>query len=270
MSAVNHPHHYGGEDNPYEAIKIIEALGFGEGFCAGNALKYMVRAGAKDPAKKQQDLEKAAWYLNRWIEGDYTPVIPEAKYKYADIVERAQIFALKRHAGQMYGDLPYAYHLFKVVQVLERYGITNPTILTAGWLHDVLEDTETTPQELIERFGVEVTELVSRVTDDNSISGRTNKKADVYTRINMSPWESLGKDSLIVKLADRIANVEACYSGSQKLTGEGRDKCTLKYTMYKTEQPALHAAFADRIKTGTLVDHMFLDLEVLFHESPTL
>lgn len=61
---VNHPAHYGGADNPYEAIKVIEAWQLG--FCLGNTVKYIARAGKKDPTV--QDLRKAAWYLNREIE----------------------------------------------------------------------------------------------------------------------------------------------------------------------------------------------------------
>lgn len=62
--AVNHPAHYGGETNPYEAIKVIEAHQLG--FSLGNAVKYILRAGKKGDAI--EDLEKAAWYLNREIE----------------------------------------------------------------------------------------------------------------------------------------------------------------------------------------------------------
>jgi hypothetical protein len=61
--AVNHPAHYGGADNPYEAIKVIEAWGLG--FNLGNAVKYISRAGKKDAALV--DLKKARWYLDREI-----------------------------------------------------------------------------------------------------------------------------------------------------------------------------------------------------------
>lgn len=61
--AINHPPHYGGADNPYEAIKVIEAWELG--FCLGNALKYISRAGKKGDAL--EDLKKAAWYLDREI-----------------------------------------------------------------------------------------------------------------------------------------------------------------------------------------------------------
>ena len=61
--AVNHPKHYGGEDNPYEAIKVIEAWDLD--FCLGNAVKYISRAGKKDSSKELEDLNKAIWYLKR-------------------------------------------------------------------------------------------------------------------------------------------------------------------------------------------------------------
>lgn len=63
---VNHPAHYGGGDNPHEAIKVIEAWDLG--FCLGNTVKYISRAGKKDAAAEIEDLRKAAWYLNRRIE----------------------------------------------------------------------------------------------------------------------------------------------------------------------------------------------------------
>lgn len=66
VEAVNHPSHYGGESNPYEAIKVIEAWELG--FCLGNVVKYISRAGKKASATEVEDLKKAAWYLNRAIE----------------------------------------------------------------------------------------------------------------------------------------------------------------------------------------------------------
>jgi hypothetical protein len=62
---VDHPAHYGGADNPYEAIKVIEAWGLS--FCLGNAVKYISRAGKKAGAPPLEDLKKARWYLDRVI-----------------------------------------------------------------------------------------------------------------------------------------------------------------------------------------------------------
>lgn len=64
-SNVEHPSHYGGKDNPYEAIKVIEAWGLD--FCLGNTVKYIARAGKKDIAPTVEDLKKARWYLDRKI-----------------------------------------------------------------------------------------------------------------------------------------------------------------------------------------------------------
>jgi hypothetical protein len=61
---VDHPNHYGGKDNPYEAIKVIEAWALG--FCLGNAIKYILRSGRKN--NRVEDLKKARWYLDHEIE----------------------------------------------------------------------------------------------------------------------------------------------------------------------------------------------------------
>lgn len=60
--AVSHPAHY--TDGKYETIDFIESWGLG--FHLGNAVKYISRAGKKDPAKKGEDLQKALWYLHRY------------------------------------------------------------------------------------------------------------------------------------------------------------------------------------------------------------
>lgn len=61
---VNHPAHY--TDGKYETIDYIEQEGFG--FHLGNAVKYISRAGKKDPEKKIEDLKKAVWYIDRAME----------------------------------------------------------------------------------------------------------------------------------------------------------------------------------------------------------
>ncbi len=60
-STVDHPNHYGGADNPYEAIKVIEAWGLG--FNLGNVLKYISRNGKKPNVDAIEDLKKAANYI---------------------------------------------------------------------------------------------------------------------------------------------------------------------------------------------------------------
>lgn len=73
---VDHSAHYGGKDNPYEAIKVIEAWVLG--FHLGNAVRYISRAGKKGDAL--EDLRKARWYLDREIANRETS-IPSTKGK---------------------------------------------------------------------------------------------------------------------------------------------------------------------------------------------
>lgn len=63
--SVNHPDHYGSEDDPYEVIKIIEH--FGLSFSLGNAIKYILRAGKKSRDTEVEDLQKAVWYVDREV-----------------------------------------------------------------------------------------------------------------------------------------------------------------------------------------------------------
>jgi len=60
--AVNHPSHY--TSGKFEVIEVIEDWKLG--FHLGNAIKYIARAGKKDPAKTIEDLNKAIWYIERY------------------------------------------------------------------------------------------------------------------------------------------------------------------------------------------------------------
>lgn len=68
VETVNHPPHYGGEENPYETIKVLRSWMTPEqytGFLLGNAIKYLSRAGKK--GKLVEDLEKARWYVTEYV-----------------------------------------------------------------------------------------------------------------------------------------------------------------------------------------------------------
>ena len=62
------PAHYGGADNPYEVFAVLEAWKLDKDFYLGNVIKYVARAGKKDPAKEKEDLQKALVYLRRRID----------------------------------------------------------------------------------------------------------------------------------------------------------------------------------------------------------
>ena len=119
--------------------------------------------------------------------------------------ETAREFSIRAHGDQRYGDRPYVEHLFAVVTVLESFGFSDDYV-AAGWLHDVVEDTEFTEADIAAAFGERVANLVSAVSGGGD---RESHVASIYEKIAAYP------DAAVVKLADRIANVEACEPGDK-------------------------------------------------------
>lgn len=127
-----------------------------------------------------------------------------------DLVTRARVFATEAHEGQKYGSEPYEVHLSAVVNILTDSGVTDPEVLAAGWLHDVLEDTSRSLFTLYRSgFSARVNRLVIACTG----VGQTRKARvqNIYDKIAKMP------EAAVVKLADRIANVEAAAPGSRHL-----------------------------------------------------
>lgn len=116
-------------------------------------------------------------------------------------VVKAKYFAEIAHAGQTYNDeVPYTVHLEQVVQTLDRFGVRGNVMICAAWLHDVIEDTGRSYNDIKSRFGEEVAEIVFAVTSE---LGRNRKERNVKTY----PKIRANANALTVKLADRIANV---------------------------------------------------------------
>ncbi len=117
-------------------------------------------------------------------------------------LEAAQALATTAHEGQMYGDQPYTKHLAEVVGVLQRFHIDDTDLLVAAWLHDVVEDTETTLESIELMFGRRVRTLVHCVTNEEG-KNRKERHEKTYPKIVAND------DAITLKLADRIANTEA-------------------------------------------------------------
>lgn len=113
-------------------------------------------------------------------------------------------FAAERHAHQRRkgaAALPYVNHCIEVALRLARAGVTDEATLLAAVLHDTVEDTATTPAELLERFGPEVAALVAEVTDDKSLAKAERKALQVAHAPSRSPG------ARAIKLADKTCNV---------------------------------------------------------------
>jgi (p)ppGpp synthase/HD superfamily hydrolase len=125
----------------------------------------------------------------------------------ADAVASAVEFAVRYHGGQTRPTgAPYAEHLLEALEVLVRgAGVTDPDILQAAVLHDVVEDTPCTIDDVRRAFGVRVAELVAWVTKPAPEEGsdRRAAKAAYLGHLRDAP-----DDAVVVKLADRASNVQ--------------------------------------------------------------
>jgi (p)ppGpp synthase/HD superfamily hydrolase len=97
---------------------------------------------------------------------------------------------------------PYINHPIEVAELLVRVGgVTDVRLLQAAVLHDTLEDTETTAEELESRFGFKVRRLVEEVSDDKSLP------RDERKRLQVEHAPTLSREARQIKLADKICNL---------------------------------------------------------------
>jgi GTP diphosphokinase / guanosine-3',5'-bis(diphosphate) 3'-diphosphatase len=113
-------------------------------------------------------------------------------------------FAAGKHRDQRRKDReasPYINHPIALAEVLARMSVTDPVVLQAAILHDTIEDTETTPDEIEEHFGTEVSAVVEEVTDDKALPKAVRKQLQLEHAAGLSDRAKL------IKLADKICNV---------------------------------------------------------------
>lgn len=122
-----------------------------------------------------------------------------------DLIFTALDFAADKHRDQRrknVGAFPYINHPIALAQTLiHAGGITDPVTICAALLHDTIEDTETTAEEIEERFGEDVCRVVLEVTDDKNLS------KDERKRLQIQHSSHLSDPAKLVKLADKICNL---------------------------------------------------------------
>jgi len=132
--------------------------------------------------------------------------------------DRALIVAERIHSSQVYDIYPYIYHIRQVVKIAEELGY-DESIIVACALHDSMEDTHLSFNDIVKAFGSEVAEIVFAVTDELGRS-RHERKEKTYPKIKAN-WKAT-----VVKICDRVANMEHSFLYNSKL-----------YDMYLKELP---------------------------------
>lgn len=117
---------------------------------------------------------------------------------------RALDFAARKHKDQRRkgrGASPYINHPIEVAAILADAGVTDSAVLAAAVLHDTVEDTQTTPEEIEALFGPDVRELVEEMTDDKRLASAKRKELQVLHAPHLS------RRAKLIKIADKIANI---------------------------------------------------------------
>jgi GTP diphosphokinase / guanosine-3',5'-bis(diphosphate) 3'-diphosphatase len=118
---------------------------------------------------------------------------------------RAVDFAAAKHRNQRRKDeeaSPYINHPIALTRVLKvEAGVSDLNVLSAALLHDTIEDTETTQDELEAEFGPKVASIVAEVTDDKTLPKSERK------RLQVEHAATISHEARLVKLADKICNL---------------------------------------------------------------
>lgn len=163
----------------------------------------------------------------------------------------ARAFATRAHKDQKYdsGTEPYVLHLAEVRDVLVEFGYGTTELLVSAWLHDVLEDTTHVAEEIKAQFGETVANLVWAVTG-RGVS-RKVRNEDAYKKMIEHP------PSIILKLADRIANARASKQTSPDALFE----------MYRREHPIFKASLEHASGMDSRTISMWKTLDEIFGTS---
>ena len=162
-------------------------------------------------------------------------------------------FALERHSGQRRAadGAAFVLHPLEAASILERSRYPDH-VVAAAVLHDVLEDTDAERRELDVRFGQEVAELVSIVSDDPSIPDVEDRKNDTRERVRRA-----GGFATAVFAADKVSKVRELRT--LLVTGIGDELAEAKFRRYRRSLAMLEGA----IPGSRLVELLRFELEAL-------
>ncbi|MDD3662755.1 MAG: RelA/SpoT family protein [Candidatus Pacebacteria bacterium] len=167
-------------------------------------------------------------------------LIPKIKSSDKALIEKAYLFAQRAHEGQKRkSGEPYSIHVFETAKNLASYKMDIASIV-AGLLHDVLEDTDTSEEELEKEFGKEIVTLVNGVTKLGKFKYSGHERhVESLRKFFLAVADDIR--ILIIKLADRLHNVETL----QYVAPDKQKRIAL-------ETIEIHARLANRIGMGKL------------------
>ena len=180
------------------------------------------------------------------------------------MIFRAIEFATKAHSGQYRKGtkIPYITHPLNVAKTLIQLECSEPVIV-AGILHDTLEDTRVTFDELLEIFGREIADLVNSASEPNKSDWIwENRKAHTLKHLKVASYEQL-----VLSLADKMDNIMSIREDHERIADELWKRFNRPKESQKWYYEALAGIFSERLtddKCLFLVDCFKADVKSIF------
>lgn len=168
-----------------------------------------------------------------------------------ELIDYAIYFATKAHTGQKRKteqDVDMIFHPFTVGMILQRAG-ANTECVIAGILHDVVEDTKYTLEDIKEQFGTQIANIVDEVSENKSLPWK-ERKIEAINKI-----KTASMDGKLVECADKISNLESLYNLYQE---EGKEVWK-SFNKPKEEQKWYYTNMFQAVLMNTTEENMLFD-----------
>ena len=179
------------------------------------------------------------------------------------MIFKAIEFSTKAHTGlyRKGTKIPYITHPLNVAQILIEYECPE-SVVTAGILHDTLEDTQATVDDIRDAFGYEVADLVNAVSEPNKSDTWENRKAHTIKHL-----KTASPEVLMISLADKMDNIKKIREDYEKIGNKVWERFNRPKEKQKWYYEALADVFSMRLndpKAAFLVNHFRSEVNLVF------
>ena len=168
-----------------------------------------------------------------------------------ELVKNAEFLAKKKHAGHLRKDgSTFSKHLEDVVNRLKSLGVIDEELLSAGWLHEIIEETDLSCDNLYEQFGNRIAVIVSSLTEDKTLPRKQREKA---YRIQL---KEASFDAKLIKLCDISANLSDLKNYDASKSKKLRELKQKRYHLSIIKKDLMNSDFPKIITLLETINHI--------------
>lgn len=161
------------------------------------------------------------------------------------ILDKAIVFATEAHSGvfRKGGKSPYIVHPMEAASIAARM-TDDIEVIAAAVLHDVIEDTPTTAEQLEEMFGKRVADLVMRDSEDKREDRPAAETWEIRKQETLDAVQKASRDEQIIILSDKLSNLRSIYNDYTQIGDELWNRFNIKD---KSKQEGYYSGIAERL-----------------------